>query len=218
MKPRFLWKLLKYLEPVVLWIWFFQTPKSGGCYKMQIPIENWLIPGQGWLMFFTTEERFVFCWCAWHGHKATQQRTKVYANFTTSKCILISQMLSLDFEWIHWSHWRGCSCDLVNSLVYWTTEPTFHFVIIFASHSYMEKLQNCAKDDFLNLFMGTFHDMTWESFHVNAAIIRAIQNYMRTHAASIWSACIKFLFPEQEDHPYVPDIIWKGLNFFQSRK
>jgi hypothetical protein len=122
------------------------------------------------------------------------------------------------FEWIHWSHWRGCSCDLVNSLVHWTTEPTFHFVIIFASHSYMEKLQNCAKDDFLNIFMGTFHDMTWESFHVNAAIIRAIQNYMRTHAASIWSACIKFLFPEQEDHPYLPDIIWKGLNFFQSRK
>ncbi len=123
---------------------FFQIPKSGGCYKMQIPhprqkwmwLENWLIPGQGWLMFFTTEERFVFCWCAWHGHKATQQRTKdvivVYANFTTSKCIFVCQMLSLDFEWIHWSHWRGwCSGDLVNSLVHWTrtSELNPHFIL-----------------------------------------------------------------------------------------
>jgi hypothetical protein len=125
----FLWKLLKYLEPMVLWIWFFSNTQEWRVLQNAdthprlkwMWLENWLIPGQGWLMFFTTKERFVCCWCAWHGHKATQQRTKdvivVYANFTASKCIFICQMLSLDFEWIHWSHWRGCSCDLVNSLV-----------------------------------------------------------------------------------------------------
>jgi hypothetical protein len=69
--------------------------------------------------------------------------------------------------------------------------------------------------------MGTF---SWYDLRVFSCQSCHYKSYPKLsekeHAASIWSACIKFLFPEQKDHPcmYVPDIIWKGLNFFQSRK
>jgi hypothetical protein len=146
-----------YQDPPILWFWNFSNTQNQWFFGFQffsntqkwrvlqnadthprlkwMWLEDWLIPGQGWLMFSTTKARFVFCWCAWHGHKAMQQRTKdvivVYANFTTSKCIFVCQMLSLDFEWIHWSHWRGCSDDLVNSLVHWTrtSELNPHFIL-----------------------------------------------------------------------------------------
>jgi hypothetical protein len=37
----------------------------------------------------------------------------------TTKCIFIHQVISLDFEWIHQSHWTGFSGYTMNSLVHW---------------------------------------------------------------------------------------------------
>jgi hypothetical protein len=59
-------------------------------------------------------------------------------SFATTKCISIHQVLSLDFEWIHWSHWTRTSGDLMNSLVHWTGSSEFHphFVIVFLLRSF----------------------------------------------------------------------------------
>ncbi len=37
----------------------------------------------------------------------------------TTKCIFTHQVISLDFEWIHQSHWTGFSGYTMNSFIHW---------------------------------------------------------------------------------------------------
>jgi hypothetical protein len=47
----------------------------------------------------------------WHG------KVEIVKHFTTTKGDFICQMISLDFEGIHWLYWTGTSEEIVNSLV-----------------------------------------------------------------------------------------------------
>jgi hypothetical protein len=50
----------------------------------------------------------------------------------TTKCVLVCQVISLNFEWIHWSQWLRLGGDVVNSLVHWTwiSQLHLHFLIV----------------------------------------------------------------------------------------
>jgi hypothetical protein len=37
----------------------------------------------------------------------------------TTKCVLVCQVISLNFEWIHWSQWLRLGGDAMSSLVHW---------------------------------------------------------------------------------------------------